>query len=80
LQVRLYETLHRLTFDTSSHTLLLFKCHIKTHLFMAVHSNGQAIIFSSCAFYLLVLVLVLVLLLFFPRLFSAVANWKSTIL
>ena len=79
MQVRLYETLHRLTFDTSSHTLLLFKCHIKTHLFMAVHSNGQAIIFSSCAFYLLVLVLVLVLL-FSPRLFSAVANWKFTIL
>ena len=35
---------------------------------------GQAIIFSSCGFFLLLLSS------FFPRLISAVADWMSTIL
>ena len=39
-------------------------------LFMATHTNGQAIIFCSCGFFLS-----LFLLLFFPHLISAVADW-----
>jgi len=44
---------------------------VNTHsskLFMATDSTGQAIIFCSCGFYLL-------LSSFFPRLFTAVGNW-----
>ena len=41
--------------------------------FMAAHSNGQAIIFCSCGFYLSSLLLL-------PRLIKAVGDWMSTIL
>jgi len=48
--------------------------HAHSHsvsVFMAAHSNGQAIIFCSCGYYLLS---------FLPRLFLALGNWTSTIL
>jgi len=39
---------------------------------MAAHSNGQAIIFCSCGYYLSFF-----LSSFLPRLFSAVGDWMS---
>jgi len=49
-------------------------------LFMAAHSNGRVIIFRSSGYFLLLLSFFLSFFLIFPRLFSAVGNWMSTIL
>jgi len=45
---------------------------LRSVIFMAALWNGQAIIFSSCGFFLSFI--------FFPCLISAVAEWMSTIL
>jgi len=49
----------------------LWQHAVISNVIMAGHSNGQSIIFCSCGYFLLS---------FFPRLFSAVGNWMSTIL